>query len=196
MIYASGDRVDYPLDETHPINPKDPIEMLPKKEIEDNVLANTDVRTVVIRPGFVYGGNGGVLGGLWFNVKPDEPIVLWGSLEKRWSWVHKDDLGEAYVRVAEAGSVVDNQVFNIANPNDHPTWIDVKYTCAKTAGWKGKKEDITSIPVPEEEKRIANWEWNVMINPQKAFTVLGWRPKHLAFLQEVQLYFETWQAFQ
>lgn len=32
----------------------------------------------------------------------------------RWSWVHVDDLGEAYVKVAKAGSVVDNQVFNIA----------------------------------------------------------------------------------
>ena len=48
------------------------------------ISACTDIRTVVMRPGFVYGGNGGVLGGLYFDVKPDEKIVLWGGLEKRW----------------------------------------------------------------------------------------------------------------
>ena len=33
--------------------------------------------------------------------------------------------------------------------------------------FSGKKEEITSVPVPEDQKRIANWEWNVMVNPQK-----------------------------
>ena len=38
MIYASGERVDFPVDETHLVHPRDPVEMIPKKEIEDSIL--------------------------------------------------------------------------------------------------------------------------------------------------------------
>lgn len=196
MIYASGERVDFSLDESIPAAPRDPIEMLPKKEIEDAILSCTDVRGVVVRPGFVYGGTGGVLGKLFFGVVPNERIELAGGLEKRWSWVHKDDLGDAYVRIGKGGSEVDNQIFNIAEPNNYPTWLEVKYACAKAAGWQGKKEDIVSVPLREDQKRQANWEWNVMINPRKAQCVLGWQPTHIGIVLEADVYYASWKAAQ
>ena len=44
-----------PKDETWEPHPTDQHEMVPKKIFEDVVLASTQVRPVVVRPGFVYG---------------------------------------------------------------------------------------------------------------------------------------------
>jgi nucleoside-diphosphate-sugar epimerase len=59
------------------------------------------------------GGSGGVVNDWFFSVQVDADLELFGSGDKRWSWVHVDDLGEGYLRIAQAGSVVDHQVFNL-----------------------------------------------------------------------------------
>ncbi len=51
----------------------------------------------------------------YFAVQPGQDLNILGSRTKRWSWVHINDLGEAYVAVAKAGRTVDGQVFNIAS---------------------------------------------------------------------------------
>uniref|UniRef100_A0A6B2LAS4 NAD-dependent epimerase/dehydratase domain-containing protein n=1 Tax=Arcella intermedia TaxID=1963864 RepID=A0A6B2LAS4_9EUKA len=199
MIYATGDRVDFPLDESFNPQPRDPLEMIPKKAIEDHILSSTAVRPVVIRPGFVYGGHGGPIASLFFRLTPQAiqapDMTVWGSLDKRWSWVHLDDLSDGYVRVAHAGSVVDGQVFNLAAQGDNPTFGELKCLGARLAGWKGAPKDIKAVPVPESEGRVQNWEWNVVINPKKAQELLGWAPKHLGVTCEMELYYHSWKAF-
>jgi hypothetical protein len=51
MIYGTGDRVDFPLDETFDPKPRDPNEMIPKKAVETTLLSPqvTTVAPVVIR---------------------------------------------------------------------------------------------------------------------------------------------------
>jgi nucleoside-diphosphate-sugar epimerase len=51
----------------------------------------------------------------YFAVKPGQDLAIVGSRTKRWSWVHINDLAEAYVAVAKVGRTVDGQVFNIAS---------------------------------------------------------------------------------
>lgn len=57
MTYYPGfyDESLLPKDETFEPHPTDEHEMVPKKKLEDIVLASTEVRPVVVRPGFVYG---------------------------------------------------------------------------------------------------------------------------------------------
>jgi hypothetical protein len=57
MTYYPGFFEDslLPKDETFEPHPTDQHEMIPKKKFEDEVLGSTELRTVVIRPGFVYG---------------------------------------------------------------------------------------------------------------------------------------------
>jgi len=190
MSYGS----DYPnsvVDETINPNPTDPNELAPRKIFEDIVLSTTEIRTVVLRPGFVYGGHGGVIAQLFFDINPNAPeLILTGKKEKRWSWVHVDDLGDAYVRVAKAGSVVDNQLFNIT-ANDYPTYEQLKIAAATAAGWKGTV--IKQVEVAENDLRVRNWETNVIINPQKAFDLLGWRPNHVGIVEEIELYYKSWK---
>jgi len=189
MSYGS----DFPnsvVDETINPNPTDPNELAPRKNFEDIILSTTEIRTVVLRPGFVYGGHGGVIAQLFFDINPNAELILTGKKEKRWSWVHIDDLSDAYVRVAKAGSIVDNQLFNIA-ANDNPTYEQLKIAAATAAGWKGTV--IKQIEVPKDQPRVLNWETNVIINPQKAFDLLGWRPNHVGIVQEIELYYLSWK---
>jgi len=202
-IFTSGIMTYYPghfvesqkkLDETVNAKPTDPLEMVPKKNLEDYILSVTELRTVVIRPGFVYGGHGGVIAPLFFDVNPaNKELSLVGRPDKRWSWVHTDDLGEAYVRAAKVGSVVDNQLFNISAP-DHPTFEELKLASARAAGWQGTKQDIKFVPV--EHPRQLNWETNVLINPQKAYDLLGWKPSHVGIINEIDIYYNSWKIAQ
>jgi nucleoside-diphosphate-sugar epimerase len=60
------------------------------------------VKTTVVRPGFVYGGQGGFVANLLYS----EPLVIQGRRDMRWSWVHVDDLAEGYVAIARAPRVI------------------------------------------------------------------------------------------
>jgi len=196
MIYYPGqfEKSLLPKDETFEPHPTDAVEMVPKKKFEDLVLSTKELRTVVVRPGFVYGGHGGVIWPRFFDVDPKaEKLVLTGSPDKRWSWVHVDDLGDAYVKVAQAGSVVDYHIFNLA-AQDNPTYEELKIASAHAAGWTGTRDQIVYQEVPGHEDRLKNWETNVIINPRKATDVLGWQPAHIGVLNEIKTYYNSWKA--
>ena len=78
--------------------------MKDREDFENHVLATSTaaLRTTVVRPGFVYGGQGGFVADLFYS----EPLVIQGRRDMRWSWVHVDDLAEGYVAIARAPRVV------------------------------------------------------------------------------------------
>eukprot|EP01113_Clastostelium_recurvatum_P041330 TRINITY_DN6549_c0_g1_i2.p1 TRINITY_DN6549_c0_g1~~TRINITY_DN6549_c0_g1_i2.p1 ORF type:complete len:315 (-),score=61.19 TRINITY_DN6549_c0_g1_i2:108-1025(-) len=181
-----------PVDESYDPRPVDPVELAPRKKLEDTILATRDIRTAVIRPGFVYGGHGGVIASLFFEVDPKQKeLVVEGLPTKRWSWVHVDDLGAAYVGVAQAGAAANHQLFNIA-AQDNPTYEELKVAGAKAAGWQGG--EVKHVPLGKDQERRQNWESNVIINPQKAYDLLGWRPHHVGVVAEIDLYYAAWKA--
>lgn len=48
-----------------------------------------------------------------FDIKPELKVIS-ELRDKRWSWVHVDDLGDGYVKIAKAGSIVDRELFALA----------------------------------------------------------------------------------
>jgi nucleoside-diphosphate-sugar epimerase len=78
--------------------------MKDREDFENQVLATSSdaLKTTVVRPGFVYGGQGGFVADLFYS----EPLVFQGRRDMRWSWVHVDDLGEGYVAIGRAPQVV------------------------------------------------------------------------------------------
>jgi nucleoside-diphosphate-sugar epimerase len=81
--------------------------MKEREEFENQVLATSSksLKTTVVRPGFVYGKQGGFVADLFYS----EPLVIQGRRDMRWSWVHVDDLAEGYVAIARAPRVVVDQ---------------------------------------------------------------------------------------
>ncbi|CAF1194877.1 unnamed protein product [Rotaria sp. Silwood1] len=162
--------------------------MKEREDYENQVLASscTSLKTTVIRPGFVYGGQGGFVADLFYS----EPLVIQGRRDMRWSWVHLDDLAEGYVAVVRAPhSVVGGQLYNLAAPNDNPTYEELRAAMAKAQGRKEKIEYKEAVPgVP------SRWDTDSIINPAKAMNELGWRPRHVGFVEEIDTYYKAWAA--
>lgn len=91
--------------------------MLSRRQIEKELLSHPDVNGIVIRPGYVYGGSGGPLGGFIREALTKGKITGYGDPEAPVSAVHVDDLGEVYVQAAQLGDVVRGQAFNLSNLN-------------------------------------------------------------------------------
>lgn len=91
--------------------------ILSRRQIEKELLANNEVNGIVIRPGFVYGGSGGPLGGYIREALSKGKITGYGDPEAPMSGVHVDDLGECYVLAAEKSDIVRGQAFNLSNLN-------------------------------------------------------------------------------
>ncbi|CAF2753867.1 unnamed protein product [Rotaria sp. Silwood2] len=163
--------------------------MKEREDYENQVLVSccASLKTTVIRPGFVYGGQGGFVADLFYS----EPLVIQGRRDMRWSWVHLDDLAEGYVAVARAPpSVVNGQLYNLAAPNDNPTYEELRTAMAKAQGRKEKieyKEADANVP--------SRWDTDSIINPAKAMNELGWRPRHIGFVEEIDTYYKAWAAY-
>ena len=104
FIYTSGVWVlgEGRTDETSAVRPAELIAW--RGQLEREILAAAPgVSSVVIRPGIVYGRNGGIPAMI---AKGDLPIIAPGT--QHWALVHVDDLAQLYVRAlsAPAGSIL------------------------------------------------------------------------------------------
>jgi len=167
-----------------------------RRDYENHVMLvgnqeKSPIRTVVLRPGFVYGSHGGVVANNYFKVEKEGDLVMYGSPSKRWSWVHIDDLGDGYVLVAKKHGL-NAELFNLA-VNDNPTYEELRIAMAKSAGWVGK---AIWKDVPPDDIGLNTYENTVIVSFDKAMNVLGWNPKRWNFLSEVNIYYQAWLAHQ
>jgi len=185
LVYGDNSHI---VDESHPLLSTS---LAKRIASEKSVISSKDVRGVVLRPGFVYGTSGGFFGPQLFGIKENDELVIIGRKEKRWSWVHVEDVADAFVRVAKVGHAVDGEVFDIAGPWA-PTYEEFRVAAAKAAGWKGKVKHIPEVPA--DNFFLTIFEYNVVVNCQKAYNILGWRETHLGIVAEIGTYYASWKA--
>jgi nucleoside-diphosphate-sugar epimerase len=103
LIYTSGLWVlgsnAQPMDETAQTNPGQLLGWRPAHEQLVLQAASASLRTAVIRPGIVYGGNRGIVSDLLKNGTKGLIRVI-GNGENRWPLIYHRDLADLYVRVA------------------------------------------------------------------------------------------------
>jgi len=183
FIYTSGasvvgDTGDSIRDETYPSNPDNP-----RAQLETLIYGYTqrDVRTVVIRPSFVYGRDGGILPRYIDHAKQQgiAGYVLPG--DNRWSFVHVDDLATLYRLAAEKAPA--GAVYNAANTQPLPmrtvSEAIAEHTGATLTAW-----------TPKEAAPIVGgiayaFTMNVTVSAQKAVDDLGWQPEQPDILEEI-----------
>lgn len=195
-IMTYGNATDGLIDET--VRPKPMLpDMEDRRQFENKLLSNFSVlyHPVVVRPGFVYGGHGGHIADMFLNIDVNADLQLDGRPDKRWSWVHIDDLGEGYVAIAKAPiTTVSHQQYNLAAPGDNPNYQELRVALAKEAGWDEKKHKIVIRQPSPDAIRVLNWEANVIINPERAIHQLGWKPHHHGLLVEIDTVYRAWKA--
>jgi nucleoside-diphosphate-sugar epimerase len=167
--------------------------MAVRPTIERLVLDSRLVRGVVLRPGNVYGGSGGMTGE-WFEAGRAASLSVVGSGRQRWAMVHVDDLADGYVKAGETGLA--GEIFNLADGSE-ATVSQMASAAARAAGFSG---DIRWISVEEASRTMGNFAECLAIDQRidsgKAARLLGWTPKHRSFLEEVETCLASWKAAQ
>lgn len=195
LIYTSGawiygDTGDGLADETAPLHSASTDRN--RGEVERRVLESSAVRGLVIRPGCVYGGRGG-LTGLWFEDAEQGEIRVVGDGRNHWSMVHVADLGDAYVRLAESGWR--GAIFNVTD-RSRATVNDMAEAIARASSHNPK---ITHVPVAEAAKQMGAMAEALALNQhldsRKAVSLLGWQPRHGGFVDGAAVYYEAWKAW-
>jgi nucleoside-diphosphate-sugar epimerase len=197
LVYTTGvsiiGKVDVPeLDETIEPNPAQPISF--RRKLEHEAFALKNVSTVVLRPGFIFGNDGfNSISTDWFAMAEEGDPVFRGDRDKGWSWIHVDDLADAYRLAVEADeSAVNGELFHIVDEY-RPRCLDVMRTCLRAAGHRG---DIR-LEGPIKGDNISMWfDQNAYSSSRKARERLGWASRHESVLASADRLFQSWKAAQ
>ena len=176
------------MDENTPGNPESPIGFRFALEGE---LAASGLAHTVVRPGFLYGGPATTsITGQWFAMAQAGAPVFYGDVTKRWSFVHVDDLADAYVRILATPSAVDGEVFVVAD-DQRMTALEVQRVAVRAAGHTG---EIALEPAGAGGIMQVAADQDELVSSAKAHRLLGWRPRHVSFTDAPERHFLAWQA--
>jgi nucleoside-diphosphate-sugar epimerase len=180
------------MDETTEPNPGHPLAF--RRQLEREALALTNVGTVVLRPGFMFGNDGyNSVSADWFAMAESEDVVFRGDRDRGWTWIHIADLAEAYRLVVEAEQrSVDGEIFHLGDQR-RPRSLDVMRACLDAAGYRG---DIR-FEGPVKGDNISTWfNQNEFITSQKANDRLGWSARHDGIIEAAKPVYDAWKAAQ
>jgi nucleoside-diphosphate-sugar epimerase len=163
-----------------------------RRTLEIEALA-LPLSVVVLRPGFMYGNDGyNSQSTDWFEMAQSGDAVYRGDTTKGWSWIHIDDLAEAYRLVAEAGRNVDGEVFCLGD-EQRPLCIDVMRACLAAAGYTGE----VRFEGPLKGHNASTWfDQDEFITSEKARRILGWVPRRPGVLDALPAAYAAWKAAQ
>jgi nucleoside-diphosphate-sugar epimerase len=147
------------------------------------------VATAVIRPGWVYGGNGGLVAGYFASALDEGAAAFVGSGENRMPLVHRGDVAELYLQV------VAQRATGIFHCVDEGSGRIAEYAAAASRA-AGKGGATRSIALPEAVKTLGPFaeamcldQW---VGSRRAQT-LGWKARP-PFLQSAAEAFAEWRA--
>lgn len=176
VLGATGDDV---ADEDAPVRPAALVAW--RAEVERTVVdaAARGIRSVVLRPGVVYGRGGGTPG-TWIASGRRKGIVRYvGDGTQRWPFVHVDDLAELYVLAlaAPAGTVL-----NAAGPS-----LPVRQAAEAAAEATGARTE--AWPLEDARARLGAYADALALDQQigaERARALGWRPSGPSVLEELR----------
>jgi len=181
-----------PADESTPLKP--PAMVARRVETENLVLAANAgrVRTIVVRPGCVYGGSGSLTASWFESAEKEGAARIVGDGNFRWTMVHLADLAEGYRLVAE--SHLGGEVFNFSDRSRFTV-----LECARAASLAATGADrVIATAVQEAAKTLGPMaECLVLdqhVDSSKAVRLLGWQPRHGGFVDGAAQYYGAWNA--
>lgn len=188
---ANGERRDEIYDEYTPFTPTVP-RMQERAAVDQRVFdaAKQGVRAVVIRPSMIYGEGRGArkesaqVPALIENAKKAGIGLHIGPGENIWANVHIDDVPELYALALEkapAGALYYAE-------NGEETLKNVAVSISRMLGFGGKTRNWS----PQEAEAAlgirahSSFGSNSRVRAKRARAELGWRPKGIAILEEIE----------
>ena len=167
--------------------PNPPLFVQVRAQIERLVLdaANRSVRSIVVRPGLVYGRGGSGLVNLLITLARQAGVGrTFGDGENAWSTVHIDDLGDLYALALEkapAGSVLH------AVAGEPITMREIVAAISRTLGYGGR---IEAWAIEEAHQQYGDLADSIAsekrLSAGRTKALLGWTPEAPSIIDELQ----------
>lgn len=191
-VWVYGNTSCQMVDETSPLNPAKLVSWRPA--VEEMVLNAKEVKGIVIRPGCVYGGQGGMTGSWFKGAYQEKTLKGIGDGGNHWAMIQVEDLAEVYVLSAESG--LNGEIFNVADKS-HSSISENLKAVARVTGYSGQ---IEFIPAEKASLTLGDYAFCLAldqhVDASKASRLLGWQPKHAGFVEEIDACFTSWKAAQ
>ena len=185
FVYTSGvwvlGRSVKAAEEDSPLDPPPHVEW--RRAHEEMVLSafSGSLRTVVVRPGIVYGGGRGIVSDLIKDAL-NGLIRVVGPGKNRWPCIYDHDLGELYVKILESPSAAG--VIHATDESDERV-IDIAEAIAAQVP---QKPDIRIVPLTEARKKLGTYA-DALALDQKVRSpkarALGWTPTQTGVIHSV-----------
>jgi nucleoside-diphosphate-sugar epimerase len=196
FIYTSGvwvlGRALRAADETAPLDPPPHVSWRPAHE--DLVLSafSATLRTVVVRPGIVYGGGRGIVADLIRDALNGLVRVV-GPGKNRWPLIYDHDLGDLYVRILETPTAAG--IFHANDEEDERVSDIVDAIAAQVP----QKPDVRYMPMEEAHKKFGTYA-DALALDQKVRSpkarALGWAPTQPGVVSSVARLLEEFRNSQ
>jgi nucleoside-diphosphate-sugar epimerase len=170
-VWVLGDTQGRATEES-PVNPTPLVAWRPDHERLVLDGARSGVRTIVIRPGLVYGGARGIIGDLLKDASNGLVRVV-GDGRNHWACIYDRDLADLYVRVATMDDA--SGIFH-ANDEADERVEDIVEAIAHQAKMR---PDVRHVPIDEARKKMGPYAdalaLDQIVRSPRA-RALGWAP--------------------
>ena len=194
IIYTSGvwvlGNAPEPIAEDAVPNPINLSSFRPAHEALVLGAAGDHLRTVVVRPGVVYGGGRGIVGDL-FKSATNGLVRVVGDGNNRWPLVYDRDLAELYARLA-----VNTAASGIYHANDEGD-ERVNDLVAAISPYLPVRPDVRHVPIEEARSKMGPYAdalaLDQVVRSPRA-RALGWAPSLRSVAGNAARLLEEWRA--
>ena len=193
VIYTSGIWVlgpcTSPVDESAELHPADLVAWRPAHEQRVLAAASSGLRTMVIRPGIVYGGSRGIVGDL-FKDAANGLVRIIGNGDNHWPLVYDRDLADLYLRLATHADA--SGVFHANDDGDE----QVNDLVAAIAGHVPIRPSVRRIPLPEARQKLGPYADALALDQRirsPRSRSIGWSPALRSVAGNAARLFDEWR---
>jgi nucleoside-diphosphate-sugar epimerase len=194
LIYTSGvwilGQTPEPVDEAAPINPIEAASFRPAHEALVLDAATEQLRTVVVRPGVVYGSGDGMVGEIFKSASRGIVRVV-GDGNNHWPLVYDRDLADLYARLA-----AHNDAVGVYHANDEGD-ERVNDIVDAIKPYLPLKPDVRHVPIEEARNKMGPhadaWALDQVVRSPRA-RALGWTPTLHSVAGNAARLLEEWKT--
>ena len=191
-VWLYGDTGARAVDETRALDKGFVIPWRLEHEKAVLAAAGKTRRTLVLRPGCVFGGRGGLTGAWLQSAQEKKAAVIAGEGGNRWAMIHVDDLAELYALAAE--SELSGELLNAVD-GSRDTVLEMAQAASRAMGAGGKVQALTA---DEARRAFGPLAEGLLLDQQvdgsKARRLLGWEPKFSGFAARADRFALAWSA--
>ncbi|MDE3156356.1 MAG: NAD(P)H-binding protein [Acidobacteriota bacterium] len=196
LIYTSGvwvlGNTPEPVSESADVNPIAIVNWRPEHEQLVLDATGNGARTVVIRPGIVYGGSRGIVGDL-FRSAVNGLVRVVGDGSNRWALVYDRDLADLYARLA--GNASATGIYHANDEGDER----VNDIVEAIGPYLHTRPDVRHVPIDEARTKMGPYAdalaLDQVVRSPRA-RALGWSPTLHSVAGNAARLLEEWRAGQ